>query len=323
MKLCLLLLLLLVSQPASIMVSIDSSGVAEARLKVSISEGLNEVKLPAEPIPETIEVTVDNRSLIPLYENGSLYFFSPAPGEAEITYLVNISSRDGVFYFELTGEELIKLLLAPQIILLTIPEEIENLTYLDDSLQIEFYAPEEIEYVVRRGVETQTQVQATTRPETTIPMIVATEETTTTSVEEATRTETGTTATTTTTISPSTKTKAITEIEQKTTPLNYGLIAFIAGSALAIAIIGFIIYRTKRAPKTIGEQEYRLSELDYTILALIRDNGGDMLQGKLQSELGIPKTTLWRHVKKLEKLGYLRIVKEGAFNRLILIRDIE
>ena len=320
MKLCLLLLLLLVSQPASIMVSIDSSGVAEARLKVSISEGLNEVKLPAEPIPETIEVTVDNRSLIPLYENGSLYFFSPAPGEAEITYLVNISSRDGVFYFELTGEELIKLLLAPQIILLTIPEEIENLTYLDDSLQIEFYAPEEIEYVVRRGVETQTQVQATTRPETTIPMIVATEETTTTSVEEATRTKTGTTATT---ISPSTKTKAITEIEQKTTPLNYGLIAFIAGSALAIAIIGFIIYRTKRTPKTIGEQEYRLSELDYAILALIRDNGGDMLQGKLQSELGIPKTTLWRHVKKLEKLGYLRIVKEGAFNRLILIRDIE
>ena len=76
MKLCLLLLLLLASQPASIMISIDSGGVAEARLKVSISEGLNEVRLPVEPIPETIEVTMDNRSLIPLYENGNLYLFS-------------------------------------------------------------------------------------------------------------------------------------------------------------------------------------------------------------------------------------------------------
>ncbi|RLG06107.1 MAG: hypothetical protein DRN59_03550 [Thaumarchaeota archaeon] len=149
---------------------------------------------------------------------------------------------------------------------------------------------------------------------------MATEEATTTSVEEATVTETGTTATT---ISPSTKTKAITETEQKTTPLNYGLIAFIVGSALAIAIIGFIIYRTRRAPKTVGGQEDKLSELDYAILALIRDNGGDMLQGKLQSELGIPKTTLWRHIKKLEKLGYLKVIKEGTFNRLILLKDIE
>ena len=323
MKLCLLLLLLLASQPASIMVSIDSGGVAEARLKVSISEGLNEVRLPVEPIPETIEVTMDNRSLIPLYENGNLYLFSPVPGEAEITYLVNISSRDGVFYFELTGEELIKLLIAPQIILLSIPENIKNLTYLDDTLQIEFYAPDRIEYVVRREVKTQTQVQATARSETTVQTAIATEKTekaATTSMGETTITETGTMATM---ISPSTKTKAITKTEQKTIPLNYGLMAFIAGSALAIAIIGFAIYRTRRVLRTVGEQEYRLSELDYTILALIKDSGGDILQGKLQGELGIPKTTLWRHVKKLEKLGYLRIVKEGPFNRLILIRDVE
>jgi len=47
------------------------------------------------------------------------------------------------------------------------------------------------------------------------------------------------------------------------------------------------------------------------------------LASRLLAELGLPKTTLWRRVKRLERLGYLQIVKEGAFNKLILIKDFE
>jgi len=79
-----------------------------------------------------------------------------------------------------------------------------------------------------------------------------------------------------------------------------------------------MLYRGRRGG---GFEESGLSELDRLILEAIRERGGSVLQGRLQNELGIPKTTLWRRVKKLEKLGYLRIVKEGTVNRLILLRE--
>ena len=118
------------------MLSIDSNGVVEAYLKISASEGLNEVKLPVEPIPETIEISMDNITLIPLYENGSLYFFAPESGAVEITYLVNITAEGSVFRFRIEDEGLVRLLLAPQVVLLTVPKAIENATYSDGSLLI-------------------------------------------------------------------------------------------------------------------------------------------------------------------------------------------
>ncbi|MCD6421716.1 MAG: hypothetical protein J7L17_04855, partial [Thaumarchaeota archaeon] len=97
MKLYLLLLFLLVSHQAAPVLTIDSSGVVEVDLRTAVVEGLNEVALPVEPLPETIEVKVDGKALIPIYENGSLYFLSPSSGEAEITYLANITAADGGF----------------------------------------------------------------------------------------------------------------------------------------------------------------------------------------------------------------------------------
>jgi len=312
-----LALLLLVSQPPAILLSIDSSGVVEAEIKLMVSEGLNEVKLPAEPIPETIEVQVDDKTLIPIYDNGSLYFFSPTPGEAEITYLVNITAEDSIFSFEILGENLTSLKISPQIILLSAPEKVERLEYVDDELLIKLYGPEEIEYAVRRPstlIQEKTTKTEPTTPETATSASVE-EKTTTTPPELTTRT-TGSVESATTTTEFATRTSPITTIrEQAEAAANYYWIMVAAMVIVpAAALLAFFFSRRR------GEEHRALSSVDRMILERIMEAGGSILQGELQSELMIPKTTLWRHVKKLEKLGYIQIVKEGPFNRLILVR---
>ena len=312
-----LALLLLVSQPPAILLSIDSSGVVEAEIKLMVSEGLNEVKLPAEPIPETIEVQVDDKTLIPIYDNGSLYFFSPTPGEAEITYLVNITAEDSIFSFEILGENLTSLKISPQIILLSAPEKVERLEYVDDELLIKLYGPEEIEYAVRRPstlIQEKTTKTEPTTPETATSASVE-EKTTTTPPELTTRT-TGSVESATTTTEFATRTSPITTIrEQAEAAANYYWIIIAAMVIVpAAALLAFFFSRRR------GEEHRALSSVDRMILERIMEAGGSILQGELQSELMIPKTTLWRHVKKLEKLGYIQIVKEGPFNRLILVR---
>lgn len=309
-----LALLLLVSQPPAILLSIDSSGVVEAEIKIMVSEGLNEVKLPAEPLPETIEVQVDGKTLIPIYEKGSLYFFSPISGEAEITYLVNITARDGIFSFRMLGENLTSLRISPQIILLSAPRKVESLEYVDDELLIRLYGPEEIEYAVRQPL-TLTQEEST-EIGTTISEVAASisveEEATMTSHELTTRP----TKPATKTMEFTTKTQPITtSLEQAEEAVNY---YWIVVAAIAIVpAVGLIIFFLSRRRR---EEDWILSSVDRMILEKIMEAGGSILQGELQSELLIPKTTLWRHVKRLEKLGYIQIIKEGPFNRLILAR---
>ncbi|KSW12429.1 hypothetical protein CF15_06800 [Pyrodictium occultum] len=63
-----------------------------------------------------------------------------------------------------------------------------------------------------------------------------------------------------------------------------------------------------------------LDEVDLLILSKLEEHGGSVLQSQLLRETGIPKTTLWRHVRRLAAMGYIRIVKEGKANRLILLK---
>lgn len=309
--------MLLVSQPPAIVISIDSNGVVEADIKLMIQEGLNEVKLPAEPIPETIDVQVDNMTLIPIYDNGSLYFFSPTSGEAEITYLVNVSSEDNIFSFRIVGENLTSLKISPQIILLSAPEKVESLEYVEDTLLIRLYGPEEIDYAVRRP-STPTR-ERTTIPETTASPTVEEKTTATTSPYELTTgiMETVTTATAATTEKLTTTQLPTTSREQVGAAVSYYWIV-IAAVVIGVSAAGLLALLFSRRR---GEGDRILSSVDRMILERIAEAGGSVLQGELQSELMLPKTTLWRHVKKLEKLGYIQIVKEGPFNRLILIRD--
>jgi uncharacterized membrane protein len=303
LKLFLLLaVLLLASQPATILITINSSGVVEAYLSLKTVEGLNEVRLPAEPIPETIEVRVSGEYVAAIYEGGALYFFSPAPGDAEITYTVNMSARDNVFSFDVGGGNLTRLRIPPQVILLTVPRNIEGMEYVEGDLVIEFYGPERIEYAVRAGAAPQPTITITRTEKSTKTAMPTTK-------------TAGESITTTRTVS----TRATESIEKPGAQLIDPAILVGVVALAAIAIAAALAYsrsRSRRAP----DEDRVLTRLDRMILEAIENAGGSILQGELQAILGLPKTTLWRHIRKLGKLGYIQIVKEGALNRLILLR---
>jgi uncharacterized membrane protein len=88
---------------------------------------------------------------------------------------------------------------------------------------------------------------------------------------------------------------------------------------MAIAVAAAVAYSRSRS-RGPSHEDYSLTGLDRMILEAIGNAGGSILQGELQASLNLPKTTLWRRVRRLGKLGYIQIVKEGAFNRLILLK---
>ncbi|MCX8187139.1 MAG: winged helix-turn-helix transcriptional regulator [Nitrososphaeria archaeon] len=299
MKITGLLLALLVffaaAQAQGAQVTIDPDGVVSVRFVAEVEEGLNVIPLPVEPIPESIMVQINESKLVPIYEGDSLYVFSPQPGSVEITYLANISVTDNVFSFEVRGDDLVKLILNPEIVLLSVPDNAVAFTYIDGGLLIEFYGPQVIEYVIRK-MATSTSSQSSTATTTT-----------------ATHTEKAT--------APPTET--YTSIAFTGTEVafwaQFGLIA--AGLVIAIAAASSVLLLRRRGRSRFLREG--LSNVDLEILRLIKGSGGSMMQGDLQAVLRLPKTTLWRHVRKLEELGYIEIVKEGPFNKLLLIRDFE
>jgi len=301
----LLALLLLASQPTITLITIDSSGIVEAYMSLRTVEGLNEVRLPAEPIPETIEVRIGGEYVVAIYDDETLYFFSPAPSVAEITYMINISAKDNILSFDISGENLTRLRISPQVILLTIPRNIEGMEYVEGDLVIEFYGPERIEYAVRGRAAPQPTI--TTTPTKTVTSTMGT----TTPMVETTERPSTTTQTA--------STRAAESVEKPRAPLIDAII--IVGLIMIVVIVGAaILAYSKSRGRRVSNENHALTKLDRIILEAIENAGGSILQGELQAVLGLPKTTLWRHVKKLGKLGYIQIVKEGALNRLILLK---
>lgn len=86
------------------------------------------------------------------------------------------------------------------------------------------------------------------------------------------------------------------------------MIAIIAATVVAIVII----------LKVRGKRFEELSEVDQEIIKAIEQLGGEAFQSDLQKRVGLPTTTLWRRIKKLERLGYLRVEKRYGRNYVIL-----
>ena len=90
-------------------------------------------------------------------------------------------------------------------------------------------------------------------------------------------------------------------------PLVYALAAAVA--VLAVAAVALAASR-RRVEQAFAE----LSEEDLAILEALRKAGGGAFQSELQKAVGMPSTTMWRRVKRLEKLGYVFVEKRAGRN---------
>lgn len=87
--------------------------------------------------------------------------------------------------------------------------------------------------------------------------------------------------------------------------IDYRLPVIATGALLAIIAMATMM-KTSRKP-TLEE----LDAVDKEILRVIRSLGGEVTMSMIINRSNIPRTTLWRRVKKLNRLGYVEIIKIG------------
>lgn len=127
---------------------------------------------------------------------------------------------------------------------------------------------------------------------------------------------------------------------------SYSTVAIIAGPIMAAIIGAVIILKRKQsksstfitqsepipekqaettsvATETIFNFRPEMREDDKEIIKFISDNGGQALESELRKKFLQPRTTMWRAVKRLERLGLIEIDKKDLQNLVKLKKDLE
>jgi len=94
--------------------------------------------------------------------------------------------------------------------------------------------------------------------------------------------------------------------------------ALVAAAVVAVGA-GAAVYLLRRG-RGGGGGCGDLNETDLAILAELERRGGSLERAALQSALNLPKTTLHRHLHKLARYGFVRLVQAGGGQRVELLR---
>ncbi|HKT22563.1 MAG TPA: hypothetical protein VJR06_08150, partial [Nitrososphaerales archaeon] len=77
------------------------------------------------------------------------------------------------------------------------------------------------------------------------------------------------------------------------------------------------LLRRRRAIPNKGD----LRPDDVQVLGYIREKGGKVLEPEIRTRFALPKTSAWRQIKRLERMGYVRVTKVGSQNQIELLKD--
>jgi len=101
------------------------------------------------------------------------------------------------------------------------------------------------------------------------------------------------------------------------TPLEVGALAIIA-----VGVAGGVIIWLRRG-RSFGPASNELRPDDLKVLDFINERGGRVLEPEVRMKFALPKTTAWRQIKRLERLGYVRVTKVGSQNQIEILRERE
>jgi uncharacterized membrane protein len=102
-------------------------------------------------------------------------------------------------------------------------------------------------------------------------------------------------------------------------PLDYLISAIVAVVAVAIAII--LIIRRRRAPnvKKTVKTHPQLKKEDKEVLEFLAEKGGQAFEAEIRERFpDMPRTSLWRLVRRLERLEIVEVKKIGLENQVQL-----
>ncbi len=131
-------------------VVIGNDGVVHVSIVVNVEPGLNEYKLPIEPIVASIDAKIDGNSTPVFYSNGTLYLPSEKQGKAVIDYLAKVTVGKRSTWFTIVTNDTVRMDIAPNIILLGAPQNLVNSTIVDGRLVVTLFGPITINYTLTK-----------------------------------------------------------------------------------------------------------------------------------------------------------------------------
>lgn len=281
---------------ASTSIVIRSDGVVLVEVTGAVVPGFNSFDCPVLPLPGTIEVWVDGVQVVPIYYEGKVIVPSNAAGAATIRYVADTVVSDGTVRFEYRLSSEAELKVMQGVVLLTLPPVVR--TALEDGvLWMVIRGPANISFIPA-GTAAPAPTEAAAPPTTPSPALP------------------GTPAPTTTPPAPPT---APVEAPGRELP---GWLAYALAGALALAVLALVL-RRRGSSGSAEVTSAGLDDVDRSILSKLAEKGGEALQSELYRELSVPKTTVWRHVRRLESMGYVKVERVGGVNKVKLLRRAE
>jgi uncharacterized membrane protein len=105
--------------------------------------------------------------------------------------------------------------------------------------------------------------------------------------------------------------------ESKSFPVEY--LVLIAVSVTILITTFFLFRRRKYNPENIFKVNPRLNQEEKDVIQFLVDNDGKAFEAEIRQKFSdIPRTSLWRLIKRLEKMGLVSIKKIGLENRVEL-----
>lgn len=291
----------------SISVAIDNYGLVYVSITLSLSEGLHKLSLPIEPMIPTINAVCDGETVPVIYDEGHIYLVLDKDATTIISYIANVSIVNSVFYLDIRTSDIVKIEVHEDVILLLWPEEnIVDIGLGQEVLILYIKGPTTIRYTLKQ----QHTVYTPSLPRTTqIPQTP-----TSTEIQQTIPTSASASMTT-TSVAPTYAIDQSKEGLQLHTILV--LIIVLGGVGGALYYLFFVKKR-----KSLGSVMDMLGDVDIAIIKALEVRGGAALQTELQNDVKVPRTTLWRHIRKLEKMGIVKVEKVGLQNKVVLIKKI-
>jgi uncharacterized membrane protein len=100
-------------------------------------------------------------------------------------------------------------------------------------------------------------------------------------------------------------------------PVEYLIVAAVA--VAAVGVVFFVLKRRKPNAEKIFKINPRLNQEEKEVIQFLVDNDGKAFEAQVREKFpDIPRTSLWRLVKRLETMGVVSIKKIGLENRVEL-----
>jgi uncharacterized membrane protein len=97
--------------------------------------------------------------------------------------------------------------------------------------------------------------------------------------------------------------------------------AALAIAAVIIVAVAILFLRRRSGPLDLRNSDLRPDDIQ--VLNFITEKGGKVFEPEIRARFVLPKTSAWRQIKRLERLGYVKITKVGSQNQIEVIKNRE